>query len=179
MKVFGIGWHRTGTTTLGDCFEILGLKHYGFSRHLSKAYLVHGGCKKAISVVKRADSFEDFPWPLLYKEMDQHFPEAKFILTIRKDSETWYNSLCKWSRVSKNTLLRKQIYGYKFPQENKEVHIERYERHNREVTEYFKGRDNFITLCWENGDGWSELCNFLDLPHPNVKLPHRRKSRRR
>jgi hypothetical protein len=28
-KVFGIDWAKTGTTTLGRCFEILGYNHQG------------------------------------------------------------------------------------------------------------------------------------------------------
>jgi hypothetical protein len=26
-KIFGIGWAKTGTTTLGNCFKILGFDH--------------------------------------------------------------------------------------------------------------------------------------------------------
>ncbi len=29
MKIFGIGWAKTGTTTLGRCLELLGYRHVG------------------------------------------------------------------------------------------------------------------------------------------------------
>ena len=32
MKVFGVGLQKTGTTTLGECFKMLGYKHLSYSR---------------------------------------------------------------------------------------------------------------------------------------------------
>jgi hypothetical protein len=90
MKVFGIGWAKTGTTTLGSCFEILGYKHR--SQDLDLVYdLKDGNLDRVFSVADRFDSFEDWPWILLYKELDRRYLDARFILTVR-DTERWWRS---------------------------------------------------------------------------------------
>ena len=35
-KVFGVGWAKTGTTTLGECFKILGFDHQSQNLELVK-----------------------------------------------------------------------------------------------------------------------------------------------
>jgi len=55
--------------------------------------------------------------------------------------------------------------------------IDRYLRHQASVLEYFAGRENFVALDWESGDGWEELCGFLREPVPGVPFPHANKGR--
>lgn len=51
--------------------------------------------KPIIRFAKTAQFFQDAPfsYPYTYIAMDQAFPNSKFILTIRDNAETWYNSL--------------------------------------------------------------------------------------
>jgi Sulfotransferase domain len=174
-KVFGIGWAKTGTTTLGACWEILGYKHQGPA--LDLVYdLKAGRFDRILSVVERSDVFEDWPWILLYKELDQRYPNSRFILTIR-DTDSWWRSY--QNMVATKTTrpdigeIRKIIYGFEGGLQHKQAYIERYERHNAEVMSYFADRPNdLLVLDWEKGDGWAALCQFLGKPIPQLPLPH-------
>lgn len=48
---------------------------------------------EALREVERFETFEDWPWFAIYREMDQKFPDSKFILTLRKDTATYVASL--------------------------------------------------------------------------------------
>ena len=62
-------------------------------------------------------------------------------------------------------------------QVTKRTYIARYERHNREVQEYFANRpDDLLIIDLPNDDGWSRLCPFLGHPTPNEPFPHANKA---
>jgi len=173
MKVFGIGLNKTGTTTLGQALEILGFEHHeSCNGRLVKA-LTQNDYTPVYEAAEANNNFEDWPWPLVYKEMYRKYPDAKFVLTIRKNSETWYRSLCKHADRIGPRKIRKRIYGYYMPQSNKQAHISFYERHNREVVEFFARHapENLAIVCWEKGHGWMDLCSFLNKPVPSVEFP--------
>jgi hypothetical protein len=70
--------------------------------------------------------------------------------------------------------MREWIYGpgRADPLGNESVYVERYERHNREVLEYFAGRPkDLLVLDLTGGDGWPQLCPFLGHPVPDVPFP--------
>jgi hypothetical protein len=105
------------------------------------------------------------------------FPGSKFILTVRRNEDVWLESLKKHSmRTHPMRHCRKLAYGFNFPHKHEQEHIEYYRRHNDDVRAYFKGRDSdFIELCWENGDGFEELCNLLNCDAPDTPIPHANK----
>lgn len=179
MKVVGIGLNKTGTKTLGTCLKYWGLRHITYN-HQAFDLWRNSDYGALMEWVGAYDSFEDWPWPLLYREIDEAFPGTKFILTTRKDSATWFKSLCDHAVRTGPTQFRKYIYGFEMPHEHKAEHIEFYERHNQSVREHFKSRPGcLLEVCWENGDGWKELAGFLGLPDPGIPLPHANKSRTR
>lgn len=172
MKVLGIGLNRTGTTTLGVC-----LRHWGFNHracdHAAFELWRTGRYDELLSVVRQYDSFEDWPWPLIYREIDEAFPGTKFILTRRKDPQTWFDSLCRHAERIGPTDYRESIYGHAMPHGHREEYIAFYERHNEAVRAYFRDRpDDFLEVCWEQGDGWDELSSFLGLQRPDLPFPH-------
>ncbi|MEM7342910.1 MAG: sulfotransferase family protein [Chloroflexota bacterium] len=178
MKVVGIGLNKTGTKTLREC-----LSHWGYEKHLTfdldSFHLYQQGDYEALWETMRAyDSFEDWPWPLMYKEIDAQFPGTKFILTTRKNPEVWFTSLCKMAvRIGALNDFEQYIYGYAMPHGHKAEHIEFYEAHNRAVEEHFKDRpEQLLKVCWENGDGWQALADFLEKPIPDQPFPHINKS---
>ncbi len=126
-----------------------------------------------MAVAERYDSFEDWPWPLIYRQLDERFPDARFILTLRKDPETWLRSLLSHARRTGPTQARELVYGYAMPQGHEAAHLAFYNAHNKGVRAYFQGRENkLLEVCWETGSGWEELAAFLQLPVPDRPLPH-------
>lgn len=176
-RIFGIGLNKTGTTTLGQCGKILGYRTTSCDKSLLEDVMLRNDFTRVHKIASQFDLFEDWPWPLIYKELDLMFPGSKFILTTRKNGEAWLNSLKKYS-IKKNPWdhCRKLAYGYNFPHKHEQEHLEIYKKHNDSVRSYFKGRDNdFIEICWEKGDGFEKLCNFLGRDIPDIPLPHANK----
>jgi hypothetical protein len=123
--------------------------------------------------IEEYDSFEDWPWPLLYREIDNRYPGAKFLLTRRRDSDAWFRSLCRHARRTGPTEIRKHVYGYEMPHGHRDEHVRIYEDHLRSVRSYFSNRPgDLLEVCWEEGDGWAELSAFLGLEEPAISFPH-------
>lgn len=177
LKIFGVGLNKTGTKTLGACMQTLGFRNKSFDLDLLIDYS-SGRFDNIDKIVENHDSFEDWPWPLMVKKFDMEHPEAKFILTLRKDPETWFSSLCKHAELTGPTQARKIVYGYEMPHGHKNEHIEYYLNHQQEIVNYFKNRENkLLIVSWERGDGWIELCKFLgQISIPSLSFPHKNKS---
>lgn len=175
-KVFGIGLNKTGTTTLGRCFVKLGYNHCSFHGPLMIQY-GSGNLQAAMDFAAKFNSFEDWPWPLLYRRLSERYPTAKFILTIRMTPAIWLRSITSHSKRVRESEFRTIAYGKPNPEENEEEYLATYLAHNREVMEYFaKTPDRLISLCWEKGDDWIKLCDFLGKPVPKDRFPHLNKS---
>jgi len=134
-KVFGIGFHKTATTSLGAALENLGYRCCGsVGTHNPK--IQDDVYNIAFSLSEKYDAFQDNPWPLLYAALDSRFPGSKFILTIRS-TESWINSVVRHFG-DRSSSMREWIYGVGAPLGNEEVYMRRYETHNTEVMHYFQ-----------------------------------------
>lgn len=135
-RVFGIGWSKTGTTTLDLCMETLGYRH--MSQKLSLvADKKMGGLSRILRIASRFDSFDDWPWILLFREMDGFFPNSRFILTSRTP-DRWLRSYRNMLRVQgpateEMNSIRSTLYRLPFPDVIDGELLERYHRHNDEV----------------------------------------------
>jgi Sulfotransferase domain len=93
-KVFGIGANKTGSTSLWQVFNLIGLnaalQHEG---ELTSLALSKGNIAPLKSYIDRYDAFQDVPFSAksTYAQIDALFPGSKFILTYR-NSEVWFNS---------------------------------------------------------------------------------------
>lgn len=174
-KVIGVGFHKTGTTTLGECLSLLGYNHISCSR---EAFILYKASELSalLRLMDFFDSFEDWPWPLIYKEAFEKYPDAKFILTTRQDEAVWFNSLSKHvlRPVAHQFNYRDHIYGRPNPTEHKDICVSKYLQHNQDVRDFFADKPgSLIEVCWEKGDGWEELCSFLEYDIPDVPFPHK------
>jgi hypothetical protein len=182
-KVFGIGFHKTGTTSLAVALRTLGYRVTG-PNGVDDPHIATNVHAMAYSLLERFDAFQDNPWPILFKELDARCPTSKFILTVR-DTESWIKSQVEhFGRGT--TPMREWIYGVGCPKGNEETYIKRFEAHNAEVREYFKDRpQDLLIFDLVHGEGWDKLCAFLGADVPNVPFPHantaanRSKARRR
>lgn len=171
-KIIGVGFQKTGTSSLRDALHSLGYS-VGDNNYKLLFPLLHGNYRKVLKTLSKYDAVEDNPWPLIYKELDKRVPDCKFILALR-DPESWYTSVSR--HIGKlRSPMHEWIYGRGngIPLENKQNAINIYRRHNQEVIEYFKNRpDDLLILDFTKGDSWGKLCRFLDKPIPGDLFPH-------
>jgi hypothetical protein len=168
-KLFCIGFHKTGTTSMEKALTLLGYRVTGPNgvRDPDIAGKVY---EMAYALAEQYDAFADNPWPLLYREMDRRYPGSKFILTVRP-ADAWIRSLI-FHFGERSTPMRKWIYGVGSVQGNEEVYRARYESHNAAVREYFHDRPgDLLVLDLTDGDNWRKLCAFLGKPVPDVPFP--------
>jgi len=174
-KIFGLGFHKTGSTTLESALIILGYDCVGKHDHLFAA-INNNDWTQIDEAVSKHDAFRDMPWPLFYQALDGQYPDSKFILTVR-DPDAWIKS-CKnhYKDVGDPVFARIYGEGHHFPVGHEKHWIDTYEAHNQAVRDYFKDKpDAFLEVNWEAGDGWKKLCAFLDKPIPSRPFPHANK----
>jgi len=176
-KVFGIGFHKTGTTSLAAALRQLGYSVTG-PNFIRCPSLDRDVLRLAFAVAEQFDAFQDNPWPVIFRELDERFPGSKFILTLRS-SESWIASQVRhFGR--QETPMRKWIYGVGCPIGNEATYIERFERHNADVKAHFRERDrDLLVMEFSKGDGWAKLCPFLGKDVPTIPFPHLNQARER
>lgn len=171
-KIIGVGFHKTGTSTLRDALQLLGYRVKDCTpRPLIP--ILKGDYQKVVRMLDNYDAAEDTPWYMIYKELDRLIPHSKFILTLR-DPESWYLSVSRHIGDLRSPH-HEWIYGkgMGLPKYHKQNTIDVYTRHNQEVLEYFKNRpDKLLVLDFTKGDRWDPLCEFLGHPVPSTPFPH-------
>lgn len=137
QKVFGVGFHRTGTTTLQTCLEELGYRVVGMREAEWKAY-THDDHDTIRDTVSAFDGFRDMPWPLLYRHLYESVPYAKFILSYR-DPESWAKS-CAGNYKFRHYEMFGPIYGFDIFEGNENRAKEVYLRHIDDVRSFFSDK---------------------------------------
>jgi hypothetical protein len=173
--VFCVGLIRTGTTTFGDACKALGFTRLGWWEGYSQQ-LMQRWRKGDIGALRdeaaKWDVLEDLPWSLVYQEMAESFPDAKFALTRRSSVDVWLPSVQRHVAAHGGALYPR-VFGIKKGDVDPWIRYrEKNESHLREVRTFFSGSDRFAEFCWEEGDGWPELCAFLGVPEPDEPFPH-------
>jgi fructose-1,6-bisphosphatase/inositol monophosphatase family enzyme len=174
MKIFGIGLSKTGTTSLAQALTLLGFKtqdNPGLSQ-----YSPGGLSSIDAALLEEFDALTDTPIPSFYRELDAKFRDAKFILTLR-ERQGWLNS-CKKQFTQKladkqneaHNKLFLDLYGCTVFDEAK--FAAGYDRFVLSVQDHFKDRPGkLLTLNVTGGDGWEQLCPFLDRSIPDAPFP--------
>jgi hypothetical protein len=181
-KVFGLGLSRTGTTSLGQALEILGIptRHYPYNR-ATYAELTSGTYR--LSVLEEVDAIVDITVAPYYAQLDRAYPGSKFILTTR-EMESWLRAIEKhfaflesWDDMNEpfrqfTEFINAAVFGsLRF---NAERFRYVYETHRANVCAYFEGRpDDLLLTDICAGEGWDKLCDFLGVPVPDEPFPHR------
>ena len=163
-KIFCIGYNKTGTTTLGKSFELLGYRNSTFN-HVVYKYLYLRGSKRAIlNYTSKFDSFDDLPWlkedmiPLL----DETFPGSRWIY-LERDEVSWKKSYKTWT-ASKGWVrdIEEGWSGYC--------------RHRDFVLQYFRDRNDFLILDVRDPQGFKKLASFLGTMATDESFPIYNKS---
>ncbi len=190
-KVFGIGLSRTGTLSLTHALAVLGLRatHFPMDR-ATRAEIANylrandSSTSLRLTALARWDAITDTPAACTYDALDRAYPGSRFVLTVR-DRESWLLSCERyWHDVLLPLLERRppEVRDY-INLINRAIYETEvfdsglfnaaYDRHLISVTDHFHGRSrDFIVLDLGAGEGWAELCSFLQRPPPQRPFPH-------
>ena len=199
-KVFCIGLGKTGTTSLERALGDLGyqLGDQANAESLLPAYAIRN-FKPIVEFCLTADAFQDAPfsYPFTYIALDQSFPNAKFILSVRDNAEQWYRSLIRFhGNLFANGRIptKEDLMSWHNPNvwkanrilvntpEDDLYHkpslISYYERHNADVRDYFRHKSNFLEINISDQGAYERFCRFLgkapaaeSFPKLNVSSP--------
>jgi hypothetical protein len=181
-RIFGIGLHKTATTSLDAALKILGYDsaHWESGIHVRKIWNEMNTLGRS-KTLERHYATSDLPISILYKKLDAAYPGSKFILTVR-DEDIWLRSVrnhwsytrnrfrWEWEAYPISNKIHKAVYGQTWFDET--VFLARYRKHNQEVIEYFKDRrEDLLLMNMDKGAGWPELCEFLGKSIPGQEYP--------
>lgn len=194
LQVIGAGFGRTGTLSMKAALEKLG---YDKCHHMLEVipsqtqidawhHISQGGTPDWDAVFEGFQASVDFPSAGYWRDLAEHYPDAKIILTTRS-FDSWYESASETiypvSKGMPNWLLivpkaRKikemsygtiwdRIFGGAF--EDKEAARKVFEQHEADVKAAFP-EDRL--LVFHPKEGWEPLCAFLDKPVPDGPFPN-------
>ncbi|KAK3636942.1 hypothetical protein LTR56_012602 [Elasticomyces elasticus] len=177
-KIFVIGLSKTGTSSIGDALALLQYKRLGWkdirSRHLVHTW-ANGDYSALIDQTRYFDAFEDLPWPYMYRQMAEMYPDAKFLLSLRKDERTWLESMRR--HVGRGSWQGyRYFYGATEVDGHEDVVLQSYTNHTNEVRAYFQDKpDRYGELVIDDGDkNWEVLCRMAECPEgrvPSIPFP--------
>jgi hypothetical protein len=189
LKVIGLGLGRTGTYSLKTALEELDL---GPCHHMERvAQNMPVQLPLWNELLKNPNDFEaayegmqsavDWPTAAFYKELYQHYPNAKFILTHRS-KESWAESfgstiykllsdrenapapIREWLNMVVKVIEKT---GFSMGLDYEGL-AERYEAHNKAVRELIPAEQ---LLVYQVKEGWEPLCKFLSVEKPTMEFP--------
>jgi hypothetical protein len=175
MKIFCIGLSKTGTTSLTEALRILGFDavHWYATKH---AFRYTGdGIDIDWAFFERHDAFADTPIARIYPQLDERYPDAKFILTLR-EPDAWLASFADQFADGEldpfSARLHQDLYGTdRFDPDRCRAALA---AHTDAVRVHFASRpDALLTMDVTGGAGWLPLCNFLDVAVPHEAFPYR------
>jgi hypothetical protein len=169
-KVFILGDSRTGTTTLHKFLKLAGyasihyfFKESGVSEPAHADFDANWVKLKSFIESGEYEAFSDYPLRTFYRQLFESFPDAFYILTVRKDVNTWRRSMegffSKFN-ITLNIDSLTNIYntindnireiaisqGAKFC----EICIDDDPEENGVTLSNFLGLDSTMSLGWEN-----------------------------
>lgn len=181
-RIFGIGMHKTATTSLHHAFETLGLD----SAHWKNAHWAKAIWKEMVGqgrsiTLEKSYALCDLPITILFRQLDKAYPGSKFILTV-KDEQKWLHDVrdhwgyetnryrYSWDKDPFTHKLHTLVYGQRHF--DADVFLNRYRAHNAEVLEYFRDRPgDLLVMDMDGGAGWEQLCSFLGCAIPEAEYP--------
>ena len=192
LRVIGAGFGRTGTSSLKLALEQLGFGpcHHMFELWEHPEQLPHwqaaarGEGPDWTEVFAGYESQIDWPGARFWRELAEHFPDARVILSIR-DEDSWYESVQSTivplarARALAGTahmravaemayeVIAQQIFDGKLADRAHAISV--FRRHNAEVQRTIPANR---LLTYQVSEGWRPLCRFLGVAEPETPFPH-------
>src|SRR5438270_8453783 len=185
-KVFCIGGHKTGTSSMAQALSTLGYRMfpeqlwYGDSSLRAEYYA--GEFDRLSALVAQYDAFEDSPFNHsdFYVWLFHACPDAKFILAVRDTAnvvESYRRFLTKIEGpvLEQDPELHAYIrfffrheYGQTNPLDDEAQLARLYETRNQRVMDFFHDKPGrLLTLDLERESlPWQRICSFLGEPIP-------------
>lgn len=188
-KIFCLGFHKTGTSSLTKALRILGYATIhgdprgswpGANEGVTFIEMIRRG-DFVLPTFRQFDAFSDNPYFTIWREIYNLYPQSKFILTIR-DETSWINSCVKFYEGRRVRPMRQWMFGeHADPSkddDSRKAWIARYRDHNESVQAFFSDkRDQFIVMDITQGDGWGMLCPFLSAQVNTAPFPREKVTR--
>ncbi|XP_076805883.1 uncharacterized protein LOC143449531 [Clavelina lepadiformis] len=202
MKVICAGLSKTGTKTLQAALKEIGYNVYDHLEnclYLNKEWtkiITEGGTTEDFRrMFENVDAVTDIPGCYFWDEIHKAFPEAKIILTMRDDEDTWARSMYNQVAAANNPQIQilymlsptlKQArawsdkvvtaaFGTKLKESffgpatfNMLLARMTYRRHNAHV---LQNAPKDKLLVYNVKEGWEPLCKFLEVDVPSVPFP--------
>jgi hypothetical protein len=173
-KIFNIGLPKTATTSLNEALKILGYRSLHNPLKFRTLTYRHSIYKYPRDDWDALTNFGEH----FYPQLDQSYPNSKFILTLR-DKDEWLRSAEKWFREPpKNPPIdyqgRLETFGCMT------FHFDRfsyvYDLHTANAMAYFHNRpQDLLVLDCTKGNPWQQLCPYLNKSVPGQPFPHLKK----
>lgn len=187
QKIFCIGANKTGTTSIEKALADFGYRmgNQGAAQGLIDSY-ARRNFGEIVNFCRTADAFQDAPfsWHYTFMFLDQAFPDARFILSLRDSEDQWYESLVRFhsklfgrdGAVPTEEDLKRARRGQsrtvwdnmnvRHPMVagdpyNKSLLQAYYRDHNRMVMDYFRFRDNLLVINLADADAYRKFCSFI------------------
>lgn len=169
--MLNIGFNRSGTTSLHEALQSLGLNavhSVSVNSDLVRDVLSFGKS----GLLDRYEAFtEAYPLCDYWDALVRALPRAKFLFTVRP-VEGWIRS-----RLAHVLVNRMGLADPNWVDIDTWHDAEWHQSHCEEVRAYFQGKSNFLEMDVTAGDGWDRLCPFLGLESPGTPFPRRHGSR--
>ncbi|MEM6944622.1 MAG: sulfotransferase [Pseudomonadota bacterium] len=169
----GVGFMKTGLTSLLRTMESAGYRSQGKSRALYRAFIA-GQYETVMDAYRGFDFACDWPQPYMYRRVFREMPDTRFILTLRPD-DAWYESLlrhCRYAHPVMHSLHH--IFGRHYPNGFRDEHLAIYRAHNDAVRDFFAAEereDRLLVIDIREVDALERLKAFVDRPIPLDAFP--------
>lgn len=200
LQVIGAGFGRTGTLSLKQALDELGL---GPTYHMEEVFRHPSHVRRWLDYASNRttdwdtlfegyESVVDSPASCAWRELAERYPSAKVVLTVRDPAKWWTSTAStiyptrtmfpawvkqvipftqRWLDMT-DRLVWSGIFDGRF--EDRAHAMSVFEAHTEHVrTEC----DPTRLLVFEVSDGWAPLCDFLGVPVPSSPFPHVNDSR--
>lgn len=202
-KIFCVGLNKTGTTSLKKEMETQGYT-VGNQRQAELLFndWVKRDFRRIVRYCRTAQFFQDVPfsYPYTFIALDQAFQGSKFILTVRDNAETWYESLIHfhgklWGSgnipptaedlknavyIYKGHPYHSRLHVHNVPDDDpykKDVLIDYYKMHNKNVIDYFRHRpDDLLVINLKKSEDYFRFCNFIGCKQEREGFPWKNKT---
>lgn len=194
LKIIGSGFGRTGTRSLKEAIDLLG---FGPTHHMEENFanpglVAHWQAVAAGQPVNWDEVFAgytaqiDWPGAHVWRELAAHFPEARVIHSRRPEDIWWasfsgtigklltvYPTLPMPPHIAAmldagKTIVGDATFGGRWT--DRDACIAAYRAREAEVRAAIPA-DRL--LVFDVAEGWQPLCDFLQVPVPEVPFPNR------